>query len=108
MKTESKRKSEASPKTEQQRFRFRLFVAGDEPNSRKAKAVLQEFCSQVLKEEVDIQIIDVMEDYQAAINSKVVVIPTLIVDSPFPGLTIIGSLEDKEKLKACLGLTYEN
>ena len=51
------------------------------------------------------QIVDVFEDYQAAIEHGVIVVPTLIVDAPPPGKTIVGSLTDEEKVLAVLGLT---
>lgn len=85
-------------------FRFRLFVAGDEPNSIKARAVLARLCDEHLKDRYDLQIVDVFEDYQAAIDHQVIVVPTLIVDAPPPPKTIVGSLSDEEKFLAALGL----
>jgi len=108
MKTESKKKCNDIPRESQPFFRFRLFVAGEEPNSRNAKKELSEFCSEFLNDRAEIRIIDVLEDYHAAIDNKVVVIPTLIVDSPAPGAIIIGSLTNREKLLAALGLTEKN
>jgi len=86
-------------------FRFRLFVAGDEPNSIKARAVLARLCDEHLKDRYELQIVDVFEDYQAAIDHQVIVVPTLIVDAPLPPKTIVGSLGDEEKVLAALGLT---
>lgn len=85
-------------------YRFRLFVAGDEPNSLKARAVLAHLCEAHLKDRCEMQIVDVFEDYQAAIAHGVIVVPTLIVDAPPPAKTIVGSLADEEKVLALLGL----
>jgi circadian clock protein KaiB len=85
-------------------YRFRLFVAGDEPNSLKARAVLARLCDAHLKDRYETQIVDVFEDYQAAIDHQVIAVPTLIVDAPPPVKTIVGSLADEEKVLALLGL----
>jgi circadian clock protein KaiB len=88
-------------------YRFRLFVAGDEPNSFKARAVLARLCDTHLNGRCEMQIVDVFEDYQAAIDHGVIVVPTLIVDAPPPAKTIVGSLADEEKVLALLGLTVK-
>ena len=85
-------------------FRFRLFVAGDEPNSIKARAVLARLRDEHLKDRCEMRIVDVFEDYQAAIDHHVIVVPTLIVEAPSPKKTIVGSLGDEEKVLAALGL----
>ncbi|MBW1722680.1 MAG: circadian clock KaiB family protein [Deltaproteobacteria bacterium] len=85
-------------------FRFRLFVAGDEPNSRKARAVLKRFCENRLKGRYKIEIIDVLKDYQAALKNNILAVPTLIVVEPEPAVTIIGSLNDEHGLLAALGM----
>lgn len=85
-------------------FRLRLFVAGDEPNSNKARAVLARLCEEYLKDRYELRIVDVLEDYQAAIDHQVIVVPTLIVDAPLPQKTILGSLGDGKKVLAALGL----
>lgn len=84
--------------------RLRLFVAGDEPNSLKAKAVLSRLCDEYLKDRCEIRIVDVFEDYQAAIENGVSVVPALIVEAPPPERTIVGSLSDEYKVLAALGL----
>ncbi|RLC32591.1 MAG: circadian clock protein KaiB [Deltaproteobacteria bacterium] len=85
-------------------YRFRLFVAGDEPNSLKAKAVLSRLCNEYLKDRCEIRLVDVFEDYQAAIDYGISVVPALIVEAPPPARTIVGSLSDEDKVLAALGL----
>jgi len=85
-------------------YRFRLFVAGDEPNSLKAKAVLSRLCDEHLKDRCEIRIVDVFEDYEAAIDYGISVVPALIVEAPPPPRTIVGSLSDEDKVLAALGL----
>lgn len=49
-------------------------------------------------------VVDVLQDYQAALRHRVVVVPTLIVEAPPPERIIVGSLSDEEKVLAVLGL----
>ncbi len=86
-------------------YRLRLFVAGDEPNSTKARTVLSRLCDERLRDRCEIHVVDVFKDYQAAIDHRVIVIPALIVEAPPPGKTIVGSLSDEGKLLAALGIT---
>lgn len=88
-------------------YRLRLFIAGDEPNSAQAKAALTRLCDKYLRGRCEIQIVDVFEDYQAAIDYGVSVVPTLIVESPLPARTVVGSLSDENKVLAALGLAQE-
>ncbi len=85
-------------------YRLRLFVAGNEPNSGKAQWVLRRLCEQHLKGRYEIQVVDVLQDYQAAIAEHVMAVPTLFVETPKGTAIIIGSLGDEEKVLAGLGL----
>lgn len=89
---------------EQPFFRLRLFVAGDEPNSTQAKAMLFRVCDKHLKGRYELHIVDVFEDHQAAVAHQVVAIPTLIVESPPPRRYIVGSLHDEDRLLFTLSL----
>lgn len=89
------------------RYRLRLFVAGDEPNSVKAKAMLARLCDTLLGHNCQVTVVDVLQDYQAAIEYQVMVVPTLIVEWPPPVRSILGSLTDEDKVVAALGLVKE-
>lgn len=88
-------------------YLLRLFVAGGDPNSEKAKAVLYRLCESYLPGHYEIQIIDVYKDYQKAIEYRVIVVPTLIIETPPPVRTIVGSLSDEEKVLAALGFAEQ-
>ncbi|NLH72913.1 MAG: circadian clock protein KaiB [Verrucomicrobia bacterium] len=85
-------------------YRFRLFVAGDEPNSRQARATLERLCADQLRGRAQIQVVDVFADYQAAVEYRVIVVPTLIIEAPPPTRIIVGSLTDAGPLLDALGL----
>ncbi len=86
------------------RYHLRLFVADDEPNSRQAKETLKRLCETCLKGNYTLEVVDVLEDYQAALENKILVAPTLIVLAPPPPITIIGSLSDTHKVLEALSL----
>lgn len=83
---------------------LRLFIAGNEPNSRHAKQTLKHLCETRLKGNYTLEIIDVLEDFQTALDNRVLVAPTLIVLAPQPPATIIGSLADIQKVLTALNL----
>lgn len=86
-------------------YRLRLFVAGNECNSLRAISNLKPLLEERLKGFYELQIVDVFKDYQAAIKENVLVVPTLIIESPPPRKIIVGSLTDREKLLTALGLS---
>jgi circadian clock protein KaiB len=84
------------------KIRLLLFVAGDEPVSRQARENLLRICKEHLADAYDLQIIDVLKDYKKALESRVLVTPTLIITQPEPRMTIIGNLSDTHKVLALL------
>ena len=88
-------------------YRLRLFVAGDEPNSATARSFVARLSENNLHDSCDVAVVDVLEDYQASVENQVIVVPTLIVESPPPVKIIVGSLSDEGKVLAALGLSKE-
>ncbi len=82
-------------------YRMRLFVAGNEANSRKARANLKRICKDHLGDDVEYEVIDVLQDFEAALECGVLVTPELIVDAPV-SVKIAGTLSDTEKVLAAL------
>lgn len=81
---------------------FRLFVAGDEPNSRQAKRNLAALCEGDLAGKCRIEIVDVLEDFETALKHGILLTPTLLSLKPGPEVRIIGNLDDREKVRAAL------
>jgi circadian clock protein KaiB len=84
---------------------LRLFVAGEVPNSTQAKENLKRICETYLKDGYQSEIVDVIEDFQSALENNVLVTPTLILLSPPPKVTILGNLSHTKKVLAALRLT---
>lgn len=91
----------------QQVYRLRLFVAGQEPNSAKALAILSRLHKERLQGCCELAVVDVFQDYQAAIREHIIAVPALVIESPPPRRVIVGSLTNEEQLLAALGLIQD-
>lgn len=84
-------------------YKLRLFIAGSEPNSVLARKNIREICAAHLDDNYELELIDVFEDFSAAIEERVVVTPALLIDEPKKA-RVLGNLQDKAKVLAALGL----
>jgi circadian clock protein KaiB len=85
-------------------YRFTLFVVGNEPNSAQAQENLRLICAEHLRKGAcTITVVNILEDFQAALDNNVLVTPTLIVDGPRGRSTIIGNLSDVDRILLTLG-----
>ena len=83
---------------------FILFVVGDEPNSHLARERLATLCAEGHLDEAHIEVVDVLDDVQAAIDHGILLTPTLLRLRPAPEVRVIGNLRDLDKVRAALGL----
>jgi circadian clock protein KaiB len=86
------------------RFTFRLYVAGDGPNSTQAIANLRLLCHELLPDRHEIEVINVLRDLKRALDDGVLLTPTLVKLSPAPVRRVVGSLNQREPLLKALGL----
>ncbi len=86
-------------------FKFKLYVAGDSPNSAQAVANLHALCREHLPERHHIEIVDVLLDPKQALADGVMITPLLLLLSPGPGREIFGNLGDRPTVINALGLT---
>lgn len=90
--------------TEGEVYVFRLYVAGNAPNSAQAIANLRKLCETYLEGRHEIEIVDVLLNPKRALSEAIYMTPTLISVSPFPGCRIVGTLSDTEPILQILGL----
>jgi circadian clock protein KaiB len=83
-------------------LRLRLYVAGQAPNSLRAIANTRAICEQHFASAHDIEIIDMLEHPQRALDDQIIVTPTLIRMQPLPTLRLIGTLTDTEEVLVAL------
>lgn len=85
-------------------FRFRLYVAGEAPNSTQAIANLAAFCRKHLSDRYEIEIIDVFREPKRALAESIFMTPTLVVRTPPPVRKIVGTLSQTQTVLLALGL----
>ena len=106
--SKARQEPKATPTRAQARkYRLRLFVAGDEPNSKRARENLAQICEQHLAGRYETEIVDVLDDFEAALKSSVLVTPALVLVAPAPTVTIVGNLSDRKKVLAALRLAED-
>jgi hypothetical protein len=84
--------------------RLLLFVAGDELNSRLARANLKRLLALVGGEPVDVEVVDVLEDFAPAVEHHVLVTPALLQLRPEPRVLVVGNLSDLNAARMALAL----
>ncbi|MFC5498105.1 circadian clock KaiB family protein [Caenimonas terrae] len=87
-----------------QTFSFRLFVAGDTPNSSQALGNLAHICDSRLPGCHEIEVVDVFREPMRALAEGILMTPTLVKLSPGPVQRIVGTLSDENTLLLALGL----
>jgi len=85
-------------------FMFRLYLAGDSPNSTQAKANLGALCKRYLKGRYKIEIVDVAKEPNRALTDGIYMTPSLLKLAPSPVRMIVGTLSRPEILLESLGL----
>ena len=88
-------------------FVLKLFVTGASPNSVRAIANLKHICETYIKERFALEIIDVRQQGELAMQEQIVALPLLIKKLPLPERRMIGDLSEIEKVIAGLGLKIQ-
>lgn len=88
------------------KIKLKLYITGKTSRSQKAISNLQDICSEELKDNYVLQIIDVLEQPQLAEDEKILATPTLIKELPPPLRRIIGDLSNTEKVLLGLDLQH--
>lgn len=88
------------------KFYFRLYVAGQGPNSVQAIANLRALCREHLPGRHKIEILDIVRNPKRALNDNVLLTPTLVKVLPGPVGRIIGNLSDTKTVMHACGLEF--
>ena len=92
---------------EDAKFKFRLYVAGEAPNSAQALANLDAICRAHLPGRHDIGVVDVFKEPGPALADGIFLTPTLIKLAPLPLRRIVGTLSQAQVALQALGLEAE-
>jgi circadian clock protein KaiB len=79
-------------------YTLKLYVTGRTSKAEVAIANLRRICDEDLRGEYELEIIDVLEQPQAAEDDKILATPTLLKQLPPPLRRVIGDLSDKQKV----------
>jgi len=85
-------------------WHLRLYIVGQAPRSLAAQMNLRALCRQFLPESHQIEIIDLLEQPDAARAAKVIAVPMTVRLAPLPMVRVIGDLSDREHAIKSLGL----
>ena len=95
-KTKAPRKTKM--KDAEERWRLRLYVAGQTPKSIAAYANLKKICAEHLAGKYEIEVIDLLVNPQLAKGDQILAVPTLVRKLPEPVKKIIGDLSNTERV----------
>jgi len=89
----TERYQQASENPDRPRFVLRLYVTGATPASTRAIAKLGKLCQENLKEQIDLEVIDIFQQPSLAQGDQIVATPTLVKLLPPPLQRFVGDLE---------------
>ena len=96
-------KPEAEPDQEKN-YVLRLYVTGITPKSIRAIDNLKEICEEQLKGRYSLEVIDVYQQPDLAVQENIVAMPTLVKQLPAPLRRMVGDLSLKDKVLLGLDL----
>lgn len=88
----------------EERYALRLYVTGMTPRSTAAFAAIKALCEERLHGRYDLEVIDIYQHPQLAIDEQVVAVPTLVKKLPAPLRRLVGDLSDTERVLLGLDL----
>lgn len=87
-----------------ERYRLRLYVTGTTPRSMLAIRNIQHICRKYLDGRYDLEVIDIYQNPQEAINAQIIAAPTLIKCSPDPVRRAVGDMSNEGKVLLALNI----
>ena len=82
--------------------RLRLYITGETPTSQALITRLEHALSEEYPEGYELEVRNIFDDPEAAIDDEVIVTPTLLRLLPEPVRRLIGDLSDEERVLAGL------
>ena len=95
---------EGGDEQRQPRYVLRLYVSGMTTRSTAALATIKALCEQELHGRYELEVIDIYQHPQSAIDQQIVAVPTLVRHLPEPLRRVIGDLSDEGRLLMGLDL----
>jgi len=86
------------------RFLLRLYVTGQTPRSVKSIDNLKRFCEKHLKDQYEMEVIDIYQQPGLASENQIVAAPTLIKSLPLPLRRLVGDFSNQDRVLTGLDL----
>ena len=96
-------KSMAAPPSEE-RYVLRLYVTGMTQRSTEAFATIKALCEERLQGRYELEVIDIYQHPQLAIDEQIIAVPTLVKMLPAPLRRLVGDLSNVERVLLGLDL----
>lgn len=91
-----------------QHYVLRLYVAGMTPRSQTAIRSVTAICQDYLKDDYELEIIDLYQQPALASGEQIIAAPTLIKKLPAPLRRLIGNMADKDRVLVGLDLRVKD
>jgi circadian clock protein KaiB len=86
------------------RFILRLYITGQTPRSLRSIENLRGLCEKYLKDQFDLEIIDIYQQPALAAEGQIIAAPTLIKAMPLPLRRLVGDFSDASRVVLGLDL----
>ena len=88
----------------EERYVLRLYVTGMTPRSTEAFASIKAICEERLQGRYELEVIDIYQHPQLAIDEQIIAVPTLVKKLPAPLRRLVGDLSNKDRVLLGLDL----
>jgi len=88
----------------EEHYVLRLYVTGMTPRSTEAFASIKAICEERLKGRYELEVIDIYQHPQLAIDEQIIAVPTLVKQLPAPLRRLVGDLSNEERVLLGLDL----
>ena len=88
----------ASGSSTEERYVLRLYVTGMTLRSTEAFASIKALCEERLQGRYDLEVVDIYQHPQLAIDGQVIAVPTLVKVLPAPVRRLVGDLSNLDRV----------
>ena len=101
--TEAFEKLVSAPLSDE-RYVLRLYVTGMTQRSTEAFSTIKALCEERLQGRYELEVIDIYQHPQLAIDEQIIAVPTLVKKLPAPLRRLVGDLSNEERVLLGLDL----
>lgn len=83
---------------------LRLYITGSTPRAKAAVMKVKSFCEEHLKNNYELDIIDIYQQPSRAKDEQIIAAPTLIKKLPRPLQRLVGDFSSTDRVMSALGL----